>query len=319
MIGLILQSFFVDYLPMQRGLRVSTVKSYRDCLRIFLLYASQQAKCKVTKLEERHFTMELVLQFLNWLEEKRKCSVRTRNQRLAVLHTFFEYLALRAPEFVAEAKRISAIRSKRCHPPETFFLEKEEVGVILKSASSHANSNLSLRDKTLLLFMYNTGARVQEIASLRSDQIDLERLLVRLYGKGGKWRLCPLWSETAAALRELLLQRGHEPDVSVFQSRKGNALTRFGIYKIVRRYTTEISKKRVDGTPKSVSPHVFRHSTAIHLLESGVEMNVIRGWLGHVSLDTTNRYAEISMRSKSAALEACRPPVSEEKHRQNTR
>jgi site-specific recombinase XerD len=319
MIGDILQTFFIDYLPTQRGLRVSTVKSYRDCIRLFLLYVSQHIKCKVTKLEQKHFTMEHVLKFLTWLEEDRKCSVRTRNQRLAVLHTFFEYLALRVPEFVGEAKRISAIRSKRCHPPETFFLEQDEVNCILKSAASHRNFHLSLRDRTLLLFMYNTGARVQEIAGLRSDQLDLERLRVRLYGKGGKWRVCPLWTETVAALKDLLACRIGVLSLPVFVSQKGNALTRFGIYKIVRRHATEVSKKRLDGTAKPVSPHVFRHTTAIHLLESGVEVNVIRGWLGHVSLETTNRYAEISMSTKVKALEACRPPVADESHHQNIR
>jgi site-specific recombinase XerD len=193
------------------------------------------------------------------------------------------------------------------------------VSIILKNISSNGEGVLSLRDRALLLFMYNTGARVQEIAGLRIDQLDLNGLRVRLHGKGDKWRMCPLWQETAAILKEMLSERTTEPVLPVFVSRKGKALTRFGIYKIVRRHTAVICKKRLDGAPKAISPHVFRHTTAVHLHESGVEVNVIRAWLGHVSLDTTNRYAEINMRAKTAALEACRPPVSNEIHHRSIR
>lgn len=157
--------------------------------------------------------------------------------------------------------------------------------------------------------MYNTGARVQEVTQLRIDQLDLAGLRVQLYGKGGKWRACPLWKETAASLQKLLGERQQYKDDPVFLSSTGKPLTRFGIYKLVRKHTEGLATKRSDGSPKPVSPHTIRHSTAIHLLESGVEVNVIRGWLGHVSLDTTNRYAEINMRMKEEALKACQPPT----------
>jgi site-specific recombinase XerD len=309
-IGDILHSFLVDYLPVQRGLRPSSIKSYRDALRLFLQYASQQAKCKITKLEPRHFNMETIIQFLAWLEEQRQSSVRTRNHRLTVLHCFCEYMAFRMPEYVSEGQRIMMIRGKRCCPPETFFLEQDEVNQIFQSLSSEKENRLSLRDRALLLFMYNTGARVQEIADLRSEQLDLDGLRVRLHGKGGKWRMCPLWKETASVLREMLSQRERQPSDPIFFSTNGKSLSRFGIYKIVRKHTATVHKKRGDGSSKAISPHTFRHTTAMHLVESGVEVNVIRAWLGHVSLDTTNRYAEINMRMKEAALNACSPPVS---------
>ena len=309
-IGDLLRSFLTDYLPIQKGLRPSSIKSYRDVMRIYLQYAAQKTNCRITKLGPQHFSVEVISGFLAWLEESRKSSIRTRNHRLAVLHCFCEYMASRLPDFVAEAQRVALIQSKRCSPPETFFLEQNEVDQVFQNLSADKKDRLSMRDRAILLFMYNTGARVQEVADLRLDQVDLNARRVRLYGKGGKWRTCPLWKETVAVLRQLLADTDYQPGTPVFCSRKHQPLTRFGIYKIVRKCTKAVQKKRVDGTPKAISPHIFRHTTAVHLVESGVEVNVIRAWLGHVSLETTNRYAEINMRMKEAALEACRPPTS---------
>ena len=252
--------------------------------------------------------METALRFLKSLEEERRNGVRTRNHRLAVLHSFYEFLALQQPELLREAERVAAIPTKRCHPAETFFLEREEVMAILEAAAI-AYTSLRERDRALLLFMYNTGARVQEISDLEVQHLNLDCLTVRLHGKGDKWRVCPLWQETGTLLRDMLSRDSRQPGDRVFQSRNKTPLTRFGIYKIVRRHTASLCKKRTDGSTKFVSPHILRHTTAVHLLESGVEVNVIRAWLGHVSLETTNRYAEINMRTKAAALEACSPPV----------
>jgi site-specific recombinase XerD len=190
-------------------------------------------------------------------------------------------------------------------------LERDEIEAIFSVLPKTGRT--ALRDRTLLLFLYNTGARVQEAANLAIGNIVLEpQPRVHLHGKGNKWRTCPLWPETARLLGELLGDRvgKQQPTAPVFTSRHGRALTRFGIYKLVRRYTAHLAAGPHGSCPRRISPHVFRHTTAMHLLESGVEINVIRGWLGHVSLDTTNRYAEINMRSKEAALEACEPPVN---------
>jgi site-specific recombinase XerD len=220
----------------------------------------------------------------------------------ALLHTFFEYVALRVPDMLAVAERIAAIPAKRAPPPETRFLERDEVGNLFAFMPPRARH--AVRDRALILFLYNTGARVQETVDLRACDLDLAPTpRVRLHGKGDKWRACPLWAETARQLRALLGQGPHAPNRPVFTSSRGQPLTRFGIYKIVRRHT-----RHLHGRLGRVGPHVFRHTTAVHLLEAGVEVNVIRGWLGHVSLDTTNRYAEINMRAKEAALLACEPP-----------
>ena len=160
------------------------------------------------------------------------------------------------------------------------------------------------------MFLYNTGARVQEVADLRLANLDFEaQPRVNLHGKGGKWRVCPLWQDTTSLLKKLIEnQKVTEKDDPIFVSRQGRALTRFGIYKIVIRHTKIVSLKGSNAKGRLISPHIFRHTTAVHLLESGVEPNVIRSWLGHVALDTTYRYAEINIRAKQAALKACEPP-----------
>jgi site-specific recombinase XerD len=164
----------------------------------------------------------------------------------------------------------------------------------------------SLRDRALLLFLYNTGARVEEVAQLRVEHLDLPGLRVRLHGKGDKWRTCPLWKETAQTLKTLL-DEPTSASQSVFTSVGGRPLTRFGIYKIVRRHGRFLDRPHEGSRRGTITPHVFRHTTAVHLLESGVELNVIRGWLGHADISTTHHYAEINTRAKEAALRACDP------------
>jgi len=310
-LGAVVHSFFVDHLIAMKGVRPASVRSYRDVFRLFLGFVAADSGCKITRLAVEDLTFERVLAFLRHLEEKRGNHIRTRNHRLAALRTFFEYLAGRAPEMLHVCQKVAAIPTKRTPPPETRFLERDDVAALfarLPSSGPHA-----LRDRVLLLFLYNTGARVQEVADLRVDHIDLGvHGRVRLHGKGDKWRTCPLWDETARMVRLLLAQCRHPPapDAPVFRSHSGSSLTRFGIYKIVRRHALLIEPDTSSHGPCRISPHVFRHTAAMHLLEAGVEVNVIRGWLGHVDIATTNRYAEINIRSKEEALRACEPQPS---------
>lgn len=307
-VGAALQTFLIDHLDNQKGLRRSSIRSYRDTLRLFLQYVSKTSGKAITKLSLPDLTYDYVLGFLKSMEQSRSNSVRTRNQRLAAIHTFYKHLASYIPEMISEGQRVAAIPTKRTPPPETIFLDHDEIQKLF--AQLPHSGRLSLRDRTLLLFLYNTGARVQEVADLRVANLDLgKQPRVRLHGKGDKWRTCPLWQETSECLK--LLIDGTSVTDPVFVSTTGIALTRFGIYKIVRRLSANIATA---SQRKNISPHVFRHSCAVHLLESGVDVNVIRGWLGHVSLDTTNRYAEINIRMKSKALEACEPPTNGKAH-----
>jgi len=307
-LGQILHSFFIDHLPVTKGLRPSSIASYRDGMRLFLRFVAQDVGGAVVTLPLSALTADRVLAFLRTLEADRHNHVRTRNHRLAMLRTFFTYVGDRLPECVATAERVVRMPTKRVPPPETCYMDRSEVEALFARLPS--GTWAAERDRTLLLVLYNTGARVQEAAGLRVGHLQLQdRACVRLQGKGDKWRTCPIWSDTAARLQHLVASyQAVRPEDAVFRSQRGGALTRFGIYKIVRRHAAFLDK---DSTIRGrrVTPHVVRHSTAVHLLEAGVELNVIRGWLGHVSLDTTNRYAEISLRTKEAALKTCTTPV----------
>ena len=299
-LGQLLHAFFEDYLLCQRGLSALTIRSYSDSVRLFLGFVASQRRCKLTRLSLSDLTSDRVLQFLDHLEQERGNAIASRNQRLAALRSFFEYVATRQPERLFDAQRVAAVPIKRCQPPRTHFIERDEIETLFKQLAGDRKDRFALRDRTLLMFLYNTGARVQEVAELTMANLELaEKSRVRLHGKGDKWRVCPLWKQTAELLVELVAGCKN-PEAAIFTSRGGKALTRHGLYKIVRRHTSSLQHP-----DRVISPHTFRHTAAVHLLESGVEVNVIRAWLGHVSLETTNRYAEITLRMKAEALEAC--------------
>lgn len=308
-LGTLLASFFVDHLAVQKGLRPATIRSYRDTLRLFLTFVATDVRRPITRLSIADLGFERVLGFLHHLETTRHNHVPTRNQRLAGLRTFFEYVGRRLPEHLSVCEQVAAIPIKRTPVPEMRFLDRTEITTLFAQLPRHGRH--ARRDRALLLTLYNTGARVQEIVDLRIEHVSLAAPPhVRLCGKGEKWRTCPLWEETARILRQLL-EDGRVSDraAPVFTSARGRPLTRFGIYKLVRRHVAGLESATTT-TARRITPHVFRHTAAVHLLEAGVEVNVIRGWLGHVSLETTNRYAEITVRMKEAAMKLCEPVVA---------
>ncbi len=309
-LGPLVHSFFLDHLTTVKGLRPASVRSYRDTVRLLLCFVAENKGKKLTKLSVEDLSFERILGFLRYLEHDRANHVRTRNQRLAALHTLFDYIATREPEMLGVCQQVAAIPTKRAAPAETHFLERDEIEALLRHLPRAGR--LALRDRALLLFLYNTGARVQEVADLRAGHLNLgDGAVARLHGKGDKWRTCPLWSQTATLLADLLNSSNGPPaaDTPVFRSATGQALTRFGIYKIVRRHAGALDDTHAG---RKVSPHLFRHTAAVHLLEAGVEMNVIRAWLGHADLTTTNRYAEITTKAKIEALRNTEPATASE-------
>ncbi len=302
-LGPLVHSYFVDHLITLKGLRPTSVHSYRDTVRLLLCYVATDKGCKITRLTLADLSFERVVGFLRYLEEDRHNHIRTRNQRLAMLHSLFEYIALRYPEMLAVCQRVAAIPMKRTVPAETQFLERDEVEDLFHRLPNQGR--LALRDRALILFLYNSGARVQEVADLRVENIEFGiHPRVRLHGKGDKWRSCPLWNQTAQLLQELLAKMDNPtPKDAVFLA-NGHPLTRSGIYKIVRRHASNFDRPHLK---MKISPHIFRHTCAVHLLEAGVEVNVIRGWLGHADLTTTNRYAEINTKAKEEALKVLEP------------
>jgi integrase/recombinase XerD len=313
-LGPVLHSFFADHLITVKGLRPSSIRSYRDTIRLLIVFLAADKRSKITRLTVGDLNFQRIVAFLRHLEQDRGNHIRTRNQRLAAIHTLFEYIATRSPEMLMICQQVNAIPMKRVPPPETRFLERDEILQLLRDLPTQGRH--ALRDRALILFLYNTGARVQEAADLRVEHLDLsEHATVRLHGKGDKWRTCPLWQQTARTLGQLLQSQNQTtaPEAAVFTAR-GEPLTRYGIYKIVRRHGARLDDPR---TGRRISPHTFRHTAAVHLLESGVEVNVIRGWLGHADLSTTNRYAEINTKAKQQALLRTEPPGTSEGSRIN--
>lgn len=305
-IGPVLHGFLVDHLIAVKGLRPASVRSYRDTVRLLLVFVANDKHTKITRLTLADLTFERIVAFLRHLETDRHNHIRTRNQRLAAIHALFDYIATTTPEMLAVCQRVAAIPMKRVAPAETHFLERDEIETLF--ADLPDTGRLALRDRALIVFLYNTGARVSEAAEVRVEHLDLgEHPRVRLHGKGDKWRTCPLWQHTADLLRQLTDTEITDPKAPVFCG-NGHALTRSGIYKLVRRHAAALDNPK---TRRRITPHVFRHSCAVHMLESGVDVNVIRGWLGHADLSTTNRYAEINTKAKEAALRATEPASSE--------
>jgi site-specific recombinase XerD len=271
-------------------------------LALFLPFAATERRQPVDQLEIESLSPEVVRLFLAHLEEQRRCSVSTRNQRLAAIHSFARFVGARSPEHLSWCAEVAAIPFKRGTKEALPYLDKAEMDALL--AVPDRRTRQGIRDYALLLFLYNSGARCDEAARLTVADLDLGASpAVKILGKGKKIRLSPLWTSTADTLRALTAGRG-QPD-PVFLNRRGDAITRFGIYAMVGRYARQATLRVSSLRAKRVSPHVIRHTTAVHLLRAGVDINTIRAGLGHVSLDTTNIYAEVDLEMKAKALDAC--------------
>jgi site-specific recombinase XerD len=256
----------------------------------------------VDHLTIEHISAEGVRLFLNDLEKRRTCCISTRNQRLAAIHAFARFVAEHSPEHIAWCGEIRSIPFKRTAKPLMPYLDKAEMDALL--ASPDRQTAQGQRDHALLLFLYNSGARAQEAARLTVADLDLTSpASVRLLGKGNKERRCPLWPATVNELAALVAHRGLAE--RVFLNRRHQPITRYGIHTMVERHTLKASAQTPSLKTKRVSPHTIRHGTAMHLLRAGVDINTIRAWLGHVSIDTTNIYAEMDLEMKAKALAHC--------------
>ena len=303
-----LRAFFDQHLPLTRGLSPKTILSYRDAFVLLLRFLATRHLCQVVDLDIVHLGPEDLLAFLDHLETERGNNASTRNARLAAVHSFARFLATHHPECLERCQRILSIPTKRTRIPPVEYLEGDEIGAMLEAVDLHEPGGR--RDQTLLLTLFNTGARVQEILDVRPVDLQLERpYLVRLRGKGRKERTCPLWPQTVISLRALLAVT---PDcanetVPIFRNRHGGPLTRYGVRYLLRRYAERALIQVPRLASKRVHPHLFRHSTAVYLLRAGVDLVTISHWLGHSSVETTNRYATVDLETKRQALEHAGP------------
>lgn len=301
-------SFLHDYLNLQKGFSKHTILSYRDTIKLLLIFSAGKKKKTVANLGISDLDVNMVISFLDYIEKKRGNSSQTRNVRLACLHSLFSYLAKQDPLILSHCRRVLAIPFKRTQSSTIDYLEIDEMKAILKAIDRSRPDGY--RDYTLFTFMYNTGARVQEVINLPVRAVQLERpFQTRFLGKGAKERLVPLWPETIRLLRSLLKQRGinHKADTPVFVNHRGQTFTRYGVKYLLNKYVQLAVKKCPSLEKKHIHPHTIRHSCAMALLQSGVDINTIRAWLGHVSLITTNRYAEINLDMKRKVLDKYLP------------
>jgi integrase/recombinase XerD len=308
LLGVIVHDYFTDHLPRLRGMSPHTIHSYRDSLVLLLRFLSVQRKKPVTDLDLSDLDPPGIIAFLSYLEKERKNSVTTRNVRLSAIHAFFSFVASRNPEHLALAQRALGIPFKRTQQRVIDYLEYEEIDSILK-AINRATLQGS-RDYALLATMFNTGARVQEVADLRACDLQLTKpFQVRLFGKGRKERYSPLWPQTAAVLQLFCKQRKLDlrSEACVFLNHREQPISRFGIRYILARCLGLVCEDAPNLRKKRLHPHSMRHSTAVALLKSGVDLSTISHLLGHASPTTTNRYAKVDLEMKRQAIAKVRP------------
>lgn len=298
-----IRRFLLEHLVAERNLSPNTQRSYRDTLRMLLPPLAAQSGKHIDALEIEDLSAAAVRDFLKDIEEKRGCCGVTRNQRLSAIHALARFIGERSPEQVPWCGEIRVVPFKRTSKNPLTYLEKPEMDALL--AAPDQSTKQGQRDRALLLFLYNSGARASEAAGVGIGDLEGNERggVVKLNGKGGKIRLCPLWSRTMSALTPLIANR--QQDAKLFLNRYGEPITRFGIHTMVERYAKRAGEKVAAMAGKRISPHTIRHTTATHLLRAGVDINTIRAWLGHVSIDTTNVYAEVDLEMKAKALAAC--------------
>jgi site-specific recombinase XerD len=304
-IATVIRGFFEQHLVSQRGLSGHTVMAYRDALKLLLAFVCSRNRKTTTALSLEDLTADILRDFLDHLERVRKNSVPTRNARLAAIHAFFNYLASIDPRHIEQAQTILAIPFKRTSRHVAKYLERDEVLKIF--AGIDGRTLQGQRDDALLRLLYNTGMRVQELVDLDVSHLRFSRpSSVRIFGKGRKERTCPLWKETVAAIKAYLEKRNVRLDdaTPLFVNRDDHRLTRFGVRYIIARRVSDVANSCPSLLTKTVTPHTIRHTTAMHLLQSNVDLNMIRSWLGHASIETTNGYVEIDLEMKRKTLQS---------------
>jgi integrase/recombinase XerD len=311
-LAIALRAFFLEHLPLVRGLSPNTVLSYRDAFVLLLRFLAVHHGCRIVDLDLNHLSPEDLIAFLEHLETKRQSGIATRNARLAAVHSFAKFVPTRLPECLEMCQRLLAVPIKRGRKPIVEYLEGDEVRGMLEAADRSEIDGR--RDHAIVLFLFNTGARVQEVLNVTPHDIQLERpFQVRIRGKGRKERICPLWPQTAEILRGIIREAG-VPEHSterLFRNHRGEPLTRFGVRYILRKCARLASVSTPSLSDRRIHPHILRHSAAVHLLQAGVDLASICHWLGHASPETTNRYLSIDLETKRAALEMAGPVVSD--------
>jgi integrase/recombinase XerD len=301
-----LEAFFTERLCTQQRASSNTVAAYRDAFRLLLSFAGRRRKRTPSQLTVEEFDAPLIGAFLDHLEHERRCSPRSRNARLAAVHSFFRFIAVREPAHAAQIQRVLAIPQKRFDRRIVSFLTKPEIEALLSAPDR--GTVLGRRDHLLLLVAIQTGFRVSELVGLRFEQIVLGKAShIRCYGKGRKERCTPLTRQTAAALRSWRNELRADDRTLVFSSRRGTGLSRDAVERLVAKHLDVARTTCPSLKKKAVSPHVLRHTTAVQLLQAGVDRSTIALWLGHESVETTQIYLDADLSMKEVAIARTAP------------
>jgi integrase/recombinase XerD len=304
----LVQDFFCKRLLTQRNASPRTIASYRDAFRLLLRFLPQRIQKAPSALTLADLDAPVILAFLDHLERDRHNSVRSRNARLAALHSFFRYAEMQDPANLSTIRRVLAIPCKRHDQPLLGFLTQEEMAVI--QGSPDATTWSGRRDQVLLATLYNTGARVSEILSVCvSDFVPGRTATLRLHGKGRKERVVPLWKSTTQLIAAWIEAEHLHADAPLFPNHATRKMTRSGAAHRLKLAVTKAAMTCLSLRDKRISPHTLRHTTAMHLLQAGVDITVIALWLGHESPNTTHRYIEADLAMKQRALEKLAEPA----------
>lgn len=306
-----LTDFLAVYLPTQKNVSKNTIRSYRDTFKLLLCYCQDVRGVPVEKLTLAGLSSQCIADFLEWLETDRKCSVSTRNQRLAALHSFFRYVQTEEPAGLFHFQKISAISIKKAKKPIVDYLTPEAIKLLLDQPDRHTLKGR--RDLTLISVLYDSGARVQELIDLRVCDVTLHPpAVITLTGKGNKIRRVPVMKNTASLLQAYLLENKLDKlwknEYPLFVNNQNHKLTKEGISYIISKYVAS-ARKNSTLVPPKVKNHMFRHSKAMHLLQAGINLIYIRDFLGHVDLKTTETYARSDTEMKRKAMENIHPDL----------
>ena len=304
-----IEAFFTDRLQQQRHASPNTIAAYRDSFRLLLTFAKDDVRKAPAELALTDLDAPFIVRFLAHLENKRGNSIASRNARLAAVHSFFRYVALREPAHAGLIQRVLAIPHKRTEKKLVAFLTRPEFEALL--ASPDQATSLGRRDYALLLLAIQTGLRVSEMTALTLEDVRLERgaAHVRCRGKGRKERITPLTAQTVKALRASLRDRDDAPSTSpLFLSRRRGPMSRDAVEHLVEVHRMRAAKKCPSLASKNVSPHVLRHTSAMVLLHAGTDRSTIALWLGHESIETTEIYLHADLATKERAIAKTAPP-----------
>lgn len=301
-----LTDFLSKYLPGERGMSANTINSYKITFILFIGFVESQKKICVNRLSLKDITKECIVEFLEWLQQERKCSDSSRNVRLAAIHSFFSFLQYEVPENINEWQRILSIKVKKAKKRTMNYLTIDGIKLLL--AQPDLSTKKGRRDLTMLALMYDSAARVQEVIDLTASSVRLTKpFTIKLVGKGNKARIVPLMDQQVIHLK-YYMEKNHliEPHANLyplFYNNRREKLTRAGVYHILQQYAIEARRKDQKLIPEKISPHSLRHSKAMHLLQAGVNLVYIRDILGHVSVQTTEVYARVDSKQKREAIE----------------